>query len=472
MKKQFAVIGLDSAGVQSLCHFLSFLDGTEWEVTSIYDPNIPIVGIGESANPTFTTALEFGIDFNFYDHMEELDATIKLGTVFKKWRDHDFINPIIKDSFAIHFNTFRLKNFILPKLRAKWQDKFKEIEGTVVDIDNTYDYADVNVNGQVHRFDYVMDCRGFPKDYTDYFVAENPTNHCLIHNMYGDGADWLNTGHRATQDGWMFEVPLKHRISYGYLFNNKITSKETAKENFAKEIGVEVRELQDIEYKFDSYYTTKFVDNRVAKNGNLAAFFEPMTANSLFIYNNANTYFYEYIFNNNQDTINRKFVEMCESVHDIIFFCYHGGSIYNTEFWNYAKPLATKKLWASRYFNSAKNKLQELDLKNAYTERVSWVFNELALRKIDKNFGYNYFSNPAKFPKKLEEVMEDTVDIHKPKDSNIRTTQEIQKQRLATCKECEHRINGLNLLDLCTKCGCVMQWKTWINGAQCPVGKW
>jgi hypothetical protein len=71
-----------------------------------------------------------------------------------------------------------------------------------------------------------------------------------------------------------------------------------------------------------------------------------------------------------------------------------------------------------------------------------------------------------------KQVTEEVEDKHKPTDPSLCTTREIKDQRLATCKQCEHHMNGLNLLDLCTKCGCVLQWKTWLNRAECPVGKW
>ena len=55
MMNKLAVIGVGSAGIQSLCHFLAWLDKS-WEIYSIHSPKIPISGIGESTNPRFLDA--------------------------------------------------------------------------------------------------------------------------------------------------------------------------------------------------------------------------------------------------------------------------------------------------------------------------------------------------------------------------------------------------------------------------------
>ena len=47
---KIAVLGVGTAGITSLCHLLGWLPSTV-EITSIYDPNIKILGIGESSTP-------------------------------------------------------------------------------------------------------------------------------------------------------------------------------------------------------------------------------------------------------------------------------------------------------------------------------------------------------------------------------------------------------------------------------------
>lgn len=46
---------------------------------------------------------------------------------------------------------------------------------------------------------------------------------------------------------------------------------------------------------------------------------------------------------------------------------------------------------------------------------------------------------------------------------------EIVKDRLKTCEECEHYIK---MLSLCKKCGCVIRFKVLLEVADCPLKKW
>lgn len=393
--KVVAVVGLGSAGIQTICHLLSFLKYGS-VVVSIHDPDTPSLGIGESTNPSFTGTLERGLDFNISRDIDRLDATYKLCTKYEKWREHDFENPLINGGVAIHFNTNKLKDFALPRLKEKWGDKFEIIKGKVTSIYNLNDYTvGVQVGDDFFHFDYVIDCRGFPEEYVDYNVLEETVNHCLVHNI-NEGANWMHTKHTATQDGWMFGVPLQSRTSYGYLFNDKITDVNLAKENFSKLINVDKQDLDSIEYKFKSYYAKELIDGNIIKNGNRALFFEPMFANSLFLYNVISRLTLDFIYDyTDRNTINKYFLDYAKGVEDMIAYHYHGGSTYETEFWNTVSKKSKEKLEKSEIFNFVKNETAvQANLKRYESDDTpSWVFGSWALQLIDNNFGYNYFVN-------------------------------------------------------------------------------
>lgn len=61
---------------------------------------------------------------------------------------------------------------------------------------------------------------------------------------------------------------------------------------------------------------------------------------------------------------------------------------------------------------------------------------------------------------------------NKPKGNVILATEEVKKERLAICKNCEHYSVAANLLKMCDQCGCILQWKTWIKDIKCPKDKW
>jgi len=47
--------------------------------------------------------------------------------------------------------------------------------------------------------------------------------------------------------------------------------------------------------------------------------------------------------------------------------------------------------------------------------------------------------------------------------------EQTSERRLAICKACPELIKTTNQ---CKKCGCLMNLKTKLNNAQCPLGKW
>jgi hypothetical protein len=389
VKKNLAVLGVGTAGIQTLSHFLAHLDDS-WTITSIYDPNIPILGIGESTNPSFIAALELGAEFNFHDELENnyLDSTLKLGTFFTNWRDTSYLNPLLGAGIAIHINTFKLKNWAIPRFKTLWGNKFIELHGNITHLINNLNTADITINEKVHSFDYVIDCRGFPKDISkDYIFVNNPTNHCLVHNV-SNKSDFLHTKHTATKDGWMFVVPLKSRTSYGYLFNDKLTDITIAKDNFSKEINVPLTELDNIEYVFKSYYTDKLIDGRIAKNGNNAAFFEPMFANSLWLYDSINRFIYDFIvLNDSAETINNSFINKAKDIEEVICMFYQGGSLFNTPFWKTASNYAKERLKTSIGFKNLTNANLKASIFGVKPDH-DWVFSAKSWKIIYKNMGY------------------------------------------------------------------------------------
>lgn len=55
-------------------------------------------------------------------------------------------------------------------------------------------------------------------------------------------------------------------------------------------------------------------------------------------------------------------------------------------------------------------------------------------------------------------------------DPNVgRVSDDIQKQRMDICKNCEFLFK---LSKQCRKCGCFMDLKTQLPHAECPIGKW
>lgn len=357
MKKKLAVIGVGSGGILTLAHFCSKLDNS-WDIVSIHNPKINIIGIGESTNPAVIETLEYGLNFSMLDDLEALDATYKFATRYKNWGDDYIDSPLLGGRSAIHFNNFKLKDFAFERLAKLWPEKFKTLVGNVESMTNVYDENSLSctgveliVDGVSHLFDYVIDCGGFPSDYSNYVVLDKmPVNHCLVHNIMEPG-DWNYTGHRAHKNGWMFEIPLQSRQSYGYLYNDVLTTKEDAMDDFSKLIGVPKEKLDNIEYSFKSFYSKNPVTGRIFKNGNRCVFYEPMGAASMYMYSKINLVYERHIISEATTGVpylehltTAEVLKTVQQIHDLICFFYHKGSIYQSEFWEYAKTNCSEHL--------------------------------------------------------------------------------------------------------------------------------
>ena len=151
---KIAVVGVGTAGLMSLCHFLAHSPkGTT--VTAVYDPAIDILGIGESSTWGLPKMLFQGTGFNLAEYADWLDATPKFGVSWKNWRDNDFESVIQPGGYGIHFNNFKMKEFCFMRFEKMWQDTFKVIEGTVSDIVNNQSHASVIINNNEETFDLV-----------------------------------------------------------------------------------------------------------------------------------------------------------------------------------------------------------------------------------------------------------------------------------------------------------------------------
>ena len=336
---KIAVIGTGTVGVLSVCHFLGYTKDVE--VVCVHNPKKNILGIGESSTVRMPELLWKSLDFNFEFDGQELQYTPKLGVKFKNWRSHDFTSSIIPPSYAIHFDNFKLAEVIFKKIYKKYKNRFSELK---IDIESLkQNDKEVIINNQ-YKFDYVIDCRGFPKDYSNYTMVDLPINHCLVHAVDEPGT-WKFTYHTAHENGWMFGIPLQKRQGWGYLYNDTITSKEDALKNF-REIRNKDINLDNIrEYMFKPFKANKYVNGRIMVNGNSALFYEPIEAISGGFYDTLNIFYYEYIFHKtfNEGDININVNYIADKYVNFISYLYCGGSIYDTNFCLiFAMPHRTK----------------------------------------------------------------------------------------------------------------------------------
>lgn len=388
---KIAVIGVGTAGVTSLCHALRWLCDENSTVTSIYDPNVKILAIGESMDPGFPTVLFEGAGFTLLEDASELDATLKLGVTWKNWRDNEFTSFMHPPVYAMHFNNGKLKDFCFNRFTKLWGDRFKIIEGAVTELTSNADLATVTVDDVDHHFDFVIDCRGTPKDLTDYNVVKDPVNHCLV-NVINEPGTWNTTIHQAHANGWMFGIPLTTRQGWGYLYNDNITSREDAVADIERIFNTKDLDLR--EFKFSSYYAKSFFNGRIIKNGNAALFFEPMEALSGYFYSTVMRNLTDYIYRQcSVDEVNNRLTDAAQDIENFINFAYHGGANFDSEFWKTTVATTTNKLQTDqRWANTVRDIKSCISNGKIIQEKsiAQWYIRHWL--NWDKNLKYNYFT--------------------------------------------------------------------------------
>ena len=375
---KIAVIGTGTVGVLSVCHFLGYTKDVE--VVCVHNPKKNILGIGESSTVRMTELLWNTLKFNINFDGEDLQCTFKAGVKFKNWRKHDFISPMIPPSYGTHFDNFKLAEIIFSKVHEKYGERFSELKIDVESMDQNDNEVIIN---KTHKFDYIIDCRGFPKDYSNYKFENLPTNHAIVHTENKPG-DWNFTYHKAHQNGWMFGIPLKKRQGWGYLFNDEITSKKEAVDNFNKVSGKNINYENIREYTFKPFRAKKFIDGRILLNGNSALFYEPIDAISGGFYDCLNRFFYDFILENkfDEDEVNKQIQILANRYLNFVSYIYCGGSTYNSKFWDFASGICTANLNNDFWLETIESIKKNID------DASNWPYSPEAWYILDKNL-YN-----------------------------------------------------------------------------------
>ena len=296
-------------------------DNTEVEL--IYNPKIPAENVGQGTNPNLVKLLDDSLGFNWYNN--HFHATPKSGIMYEGWGkvNEKWFHPFPADFMAMHYCPSDLQNVILKS------GHFKVTEGDVSDP------KDIDA-------DYVFDCRGTPKDFSEYNTLINPINSAILAKPNWDTASTFWTRAVATPNGWTFIIPTTTSSNaVGYLYNKDITSKEDAEKNLLEMFDVEVtRHLN-----FKNYVAKNpIIDGRIILNGNRLFFIEPLEANAIQAYMEVNYFIFKQLIckeKSNEDLSDR-ISRLIKEIQNYIIWHYQFGSKYDTPFWNYASNLSFK----------------------------------------------------------------------------------------------------------------------------------
>ena len=321
---KISIVGAGNAGCVTALHYHKYLE-IDNEIVIYHNPDEhPIERVGQGTLFSITDLISSTLGINWYDN--PIDATFKTGILYEGWgkkKDILFHHFPLPD-MSIHFVPQKLSKAVLES------GYFKVIEKTITDPEKEID-ADV-----------IFDCRGrHNRDKSNYDTLIDPLNSVLLYKKQGRDPDLIYTRSVATPNGWTFVIPNKDSISYGYLYNNTITSKEDARKDFLDRFDLpEV----DGELTFENYMAKNmFAGERTILQGNMYGFLEPLEATSLGFYRIICMQAWDAIFHiKSLDECNSEVRRVMKELENVTLWHYQYGSKYDTPFWEYAKSLPFK----------------------------------------------------------------------------------------------------------------------------------
>lgn len=323
---KIAIVGSGNAGSVTALNF-GYYGGKygtkQVEIDMYHDPNCPIEKVGQSTTPDVLQLISASLDIDWFNN--DIGATLKLGIWYENWgkKQKDIYHKFYMDSIACHFQTHRLSE------KVRQSEYVNVIEKSIQDPESEIDA------------DYIFDCRGkHYNNWDNYDTLINPHNSAII--AFADGADpdLRDTKCVATPHGWTFVIPNHDSVSYGYLYNDTITTDEEAYTDFLDRFNVFEHEIADT-LRFRNYIAkSMFEGERTILNGNRFAFLEPLEATSTTFYRNVAGHAWDYIFGG------RTKQQQDDSIHTVmhqietfILWHYQFGSKFDTPFWDYVKTL-------------------------------------------------------------------------------------------------------------------------------------
>lgn len=412
--KKICVVGAGTAGTLA-ASIIKKRFGDKVDVTVVYDPNVPVIGVGESTTPTMFVACSF-LGITFEDLVRNTDSTIKLGIKFTDWNNdskhyfHAFNAVPTSITTASEFNlvsaygvangidegaeTFPdkvMEKRVIPSnpksmyevgsavhinattfslyLKKRFEHEIKYIEDSIVDVE-VADGRIQSVKGEkgTYSADVFIDCTGLKRQLMG--AIKNDTWQDMTSYLYMDAAVVCEVPHSgvdipnyteaiATPDGWMWKIPLTHRYGTGYLFSRKFTKEEDAIAQFKSHIkevhGYDAPDQLRVIKFATGYYKEQWQSNCVSI-GLSSGFIEPLEAQAIHMIIMQSFKFADLYalkgFERSRDIYNHQTAKMYESTYDFIRLHYHTKRE-DSDLWKHIKQ--TTPDWLKKFTDKAQN---------------------------------------------------------------------------------------------------------------------
>tara|TARA_Y100000401_G_scaffold14600_1_gene9863 strand:+ start:146 stop:1237 length:1092 start_codon:yes stop_codon:yes gene_type:complete len=321
---RIAIIGAGNAGCITALHYQKYLseESDKFEIEIYHSPFVhPIEKVGQGTTLPITRLIFTTLGIDWYNN--PIGATFKSGILYENWGKK-------QDKIFHNFNAPDIGMHLVPHKFSEQVLNSKYFKVTEKNISDPESDIDANI---------IFDCRGrHNRDSSKYEKLVNPLNSVILSKKDKRDYDLTYTRCVATPNGWTFVIPNVDSVSYGYLYNNKITSRLEATEDFLSRFNLD--EIND-ELEFDNYMAKDFYNgSRTILQGNMYGFIEPLEATSAAFYQYICRQSWDFIFKiQSYDYCNNKIRTNMKQLENIILWHYQFGSKFDTPFWKYAKSL-------------------------------------------------------------------------------------------------------------------------------------
>jgi len=450
--KKVVIVGSGTAGLISAAMIKTYW-GDRVDVSLYHDASKGTISVGESTTPYIHAFLSFfGIPEN--EIIRELDVTVKLGIDFKNWipnqsyfhgfgavtlegrrDDSPSTYSILNDDFnggflyneptdtvpetlfndfshALHIDTKQFIDFLIKKLEGKINLVDDLVEDVVVENGNISRI--ICKNSGVVEGDLFIDASGFnrilfqhldPKwnDMSRYLPIDRAIPQQVPYEF--DGKLPSYTVSEATENGWIWKIPIGDRYGTGYLYSSKFTSDEDAREKYNQwlidNFNTELETDRIIKYK-PGYYEDYWIGNCLAV-GLSSGFVEPLESTGIHLIIKQ---MYDLIFfNSNLENLsfNRKSANIInrELYDDIINFValHYCTNRNDSEFWRH---MTSNKLeWVQDLEEKCEHEFLDITIFRNNPTRSLWTLDSY----IAVTHGLNMLSKDA-----IKKHLESKVD--------------------------------------------------------------
>jgi len=264
----------------------------------------------------------------------------------------DLASPLSTYSYAYQFDAGLYAQYLRDFSEALG---VKRLEGRIIDTQldgNTGFVKSVKLeNGTELEADLFIDCSGFRgllieqalktgyEDWTQWL----PCDRAYAAPCETNGAMTPYSRATAKDAGWVWRIPLQHRVGNGHVYSSAFTTDEQALEDLVNQLE-SPPQSDPIKLFFKTGIRKKTWSKNVVSIGLSAGFLEPLESTSIMLIQIAIGYLLDMFPDHNFDPVNEMEFNRAmgleyERVRDFLILHYHATERDDTEFWNYCRTM-------------------------------------------------------------------------------------------------------------------------------------